>query len=111
MNKFFHKGNILIKLKNKKGILVLYDLKNPEKVKDEITSLLEETESIVSQKGEECNVILKDDRTHSVPLSFSYYGDRKERAEKNGNALHRTVRGNGLVVVKKRKEKKEKVSK
>ncbi|MFH1183398.1 MAG: hypothetical protein V1690_04005 [Candidatus Moraniibacteriota bacterium] len=95
LNKFFHKGNVLIKLQNKKGILVLYDLKNPEKVKDEIISLLEETESIVSQKGEECNVILKDNCTHSVPLSYSYYGDRKERAEKNGS---------GLVVVKKKKK-------
>lgn len=97
LNKFLHKGNVLIKLKNKKGILVLYDLKNPEKVKDEINGLLQETESIVSQPGEECNVILKDNRTHSVPLTYSYYGDRKDRAEKNGN---------GLVVVEKNKREK-----
>jgi len=104
INKIFHKGNVLIKLNNKKGVLVLYDLKNPEQTKDTIVQLLEQTKEIINQKGEECNVTLQDNKTHSVPLSYAYYGDRKKRAEKNGNALSRTVRGNGLVVVKKKKK-------
>lgn len=98
-NKLFHRGNIIIELKNKKGILVLYNVGNPESVKDKITAVLQDTESIVSKGGEECNVVLKDDRTHSVPLTYSYYGDRKERAEKNDS---------GLVVVKKKNGKKNK---
>lgn len=116
LSKLLHKGNIIIKLKNKKGILVLYGVGNPEDVKEKIDTALQETKDIVSKEGKECNVVLEDNRTHSVPLAYSYYGDRKERAlnqsgsgrtEKNGSALHRTVQDSGLVVVKK-SNKKEK---
>ena len=111
INKWLKKGNILIKLKDEKGVMVFYDILNPDKVKDILTGLQEETSSIINKKGEECDVIMKDDRKHAVPLTYSYYGDRQERGKKNGNGLHRTVRGNGLVVVKKSKEKKEKSKK
>lgn len=107
LNKLFNKGNVIIKLKGQKGILVLYNVGDPENLKEKINSALQDAQNIINKEGEECNVVLKDNATYSVPLTYSYYGDRKERAKKTGNAPHRAARGNGLVVVKKDKRKEK----
>ena len=86
-DKIMKKGRIVIKVKGGKGVLVFYDVKKPERVEEVFKQIQEDIANIVDKEGKECSVILEDDKTHRVPLSFSYYGDKKERMEKKSKEL------------------------
>jgi len=92
-DKIFKKGDVIIKLNEKKGVLVFYDVGNPARVQEILKNIKEETAEIIEKKGEECDVILKDDREHKIPLSYSYYGEKAKMKKGSG----------GLVVVEKKK--------
>jgi len=97
LDKIFKKGDLIIKLKDKKGVLVFYSIKNPEIAKKILEGIKEETTKIVDKKGEECSVILKDNKTHNVPLSYSYYGEKAEiKKDKDG-----------LIIAKKKKKEED----
>lgn len=98
-DRIFKKGDVIIKLKEEKGVLVFYGVHNPIKVQEILEEVKKETIEIIEKKGEECDVVLKDDKEHKIPLSYSYYGEKAE-LKKNGSG--------GLVVVKKKNEKKQK---
>jgi|GEM_PF-1529204 len=91
------RGNVIIKLKSQKGVLVFYDVKNPETIKTILEDVEKETLEILDKKGEECGVILKDDKTHKIPLNYSYYGKKA-----NLNQARPKKGKNGLMVVKKK---------
>ena len=98
-DKLFKKGNVIIKLNGQEGVLVFYDIKNPETVQNILEGIKKETREIVSKKGKECNIIMRDSKARHVPLSYSYYGDKKRRMKKKNGSL---------IVVEKKKEEKEK---
>lgn len=93
-DRFYNKGDLIIKLSNGKGVLVFYDIVDPVRVQGILDELNKEASDIIEKRGEECDVILKDDKEHQVPLSYAYYGDK---------AKEKKVRG-GLIVVKKKKK-------
>lgn len=93
-DKIFKKGDVIIKLNEKKGVLVFYDVGNPARAQEILEDIKKETAEIIEKKGEECDVVLKDDREHKIPLSYSYYGEKAKM--KKGSS--------GLVVVKKKKK-------
>jgi hypothetical protein len=103
-DRLFKKGNAIIKLKNNKGVLVYYDVSNPDVVREIVEGVQKETTGIIAKEGKECDVILKDDREHKVPLSYSYYGEKAKR-NKNGSAPNQTGQSNGLIIVKKNAKK------
>jgi hypothetical protein len=93
-NQLFSTGHAIVKLKDEKGVLVYYDVFKPERVREILEGMQQETSEIIEKKGKECDVILKDDREHKVSLSYSYYGE-KAKHKKNG----------GLIIVKKNAKK------
>jgi len=97
-DRLFGKGHVLIKLKSDKGALAYYDIHAPERVREILEGVQKETTEIMGKEGKECDVILKDDREHKVPLSYSYYGE-KAKQKKNGS---------GLIIVKKNAKKPKK---
>ena len=100
-NKILNKGDAIIKLNEKKGVLVFYDVWSPARVQKILEDIKKETSEIIEKRGAECDVILKDDQEHKIPLSYSYYGERAEMKKS----------GSGIVVVKKKKERNEKKQK
>lgn len=92
-DRLYHKGDVIIKLKENKGVLVFYDIANPTKVKDILEEINKETSEIIEKGGEECDVVLKDDKEHKIPLSYAYYGE-KAKTKKTKS---------GLIIVKKKK--------
>jgi len=108
-DRLFKKGNVIIKLKNNKGVLVYYDVPNPDAVREILEGVRKETAGIMEKEGKECDVILKDDREHKVPLSYSYYGEKGEarptRSNESGSAKKN---GSGLIIVKKNAPKNKK---
>jgi len=75
------RGNIYLRLKNKKGEIVLFNVKSPRKLKESIEKIKNDLVNKVSKEGEECDVTLTDDKEYKVPLTYSYYGDKKEALE------------------------------
>lgn len=91
-DKIFKKGDLIIKLKEEKGVLVFYDVLEGEKAREVIEEINKETSTIFKKEAKGCDVILKDNKEHKVPLSYQYYGDKaKGKSSKNG-----------LLVVKKK---------
>jgi len=97
-DKLFGKGHAVIKLKNNKGVLVYYDVHNPEKVKEILEGVQKETSQIMEKEGKECDVILKDDQEHKIPLSYAYFGEKAKQKKNSG----------GLLIVKKNAKKHKK---
>lgn len=93
-DRFFRKGDVIIKLKDDKGVLVFYDIVEPDRVQNILEEINKETAEIIEKQGEECDVILKDDKEHKVPLSYSYYGEKAKNKKSKS----------GLIMVKKKKE-------
>lgn len=80
--KIFKMGKIIIGLKEKKGILVFYDVKDPYYIEKLILEIKEEREKLLSKKGSECKIIMEENRAELVPLTYSYYGDKAKDHEK-----------------------------
>jgi len=97
-DRLFGKGNAIIKLKNDKGVLVYYDIHKPETVREILEGRQKETAEIMERESKECDVILKDDQEHKIPLSYAYYGEKAQQ-KKNGS---------GLIIVKKNAKKNKK---
>jgi hypothetical protein len=94
MNRIFKTGRVAIRLKENRGVVVLYDVGNPEKIKETLDGIQEGVTDIMGRKSRECSVILEDSAEKKVPLSYSYYGDRAKRLG----------RKNGDLVIKRRKK-------
>jgi len=73
---------IHFKLKNNKGEIVFYNISHPVKIRDLILEAGSELSSRAQKEGEDCDVVLKDNRAYKVPLSYSYYGSKDEHFEK-----------------------------
>lgn len=87
-SKIFCTGRAAVKLKNGRGVVIFYDIKNPETVKEILEEVEKRVANIVGKRGRECNVVLKDNTVKKVPLSYSYYGERAERlGRKNGDLV------------------------
>jgi len=114
-DKALKRGDVIVKLKSKKGVMVFYSIRNPELVQSILGEIEEETAKIVDKKGKECDVILEDNRVKTVPLSYSYYGEEgvkgaatdKEKEKEEGKEQSRSE---NLIVVKKKKKKSKKLT-
>jgi len=101
-DKAIGRGNVIVKLKSQKGVLVFYDVKSPETIKTILDGMEKEAAEIIDQKGKECDVVLEDDKVHKIPLSYSYYGNRATDQTQPKKSHGKSKKGkDGLVVVKK----------
>ena len=96
---------IHFKLKNNKGEIVFYNISHSVKVRDLILEAGSELSSRVQKEGEDCDVVLKDNRAYKVPLSYSYYGSKDEHF---GKGKKESILQKVKTVAKRNKKRDEK---
>jgi len=108
------RGNIILKLQDRKGTIIFYNIKDPEKTLETLKETKEAINKILRQEGEECNVLEQGEEEQKVPLTYSYFGEKGKTVENDDNddSEGEEMKENGeLKIVKKNKIKKKNAKK
>ncbi len=80
--KLVKKGSLIFKLFEEKGILVFYNIPNPENAQKILEELKNEKLEIVGKEKQECSVVVQNNKSEKVPLTYSYFGEKGTIEEK-----------------------------